>query len=313
MPVAFVSANLLLRHMNVSITLFTTSQGIAMVGALVAHFGQSPFDIVIDASSLLFRGDGSRLTANTGHLGVSERCAFRLQKILSIGRSPYYHTIFMDADAFPCSARIAHLFHMHDSAAVDMVLMPEPIRPDNGYNSGFMSVKSTPGVRRLTHEWLMRVAVACSTDDRVVGGKVVKDKAGHVVDQPRLFELLQSMSADGSLAFGTMPYEYQACRPEMWRSEEEAMQYLAAYNLPRNRSILDHPPCPVAHINPFKNPWLITSKVDRFCNTSGAPKVSALLKETLAFAFTLNGTHVRIPEEKAQWCKSHLKRGIRGF
>mmetsp|Transcript_24060 Transcript_24060/g.80858 ORF Transcript_24060/g.80858 Transcript_24060/m.80858 type:complete len:371 (+) Transcript_24060:92-1204(+) len=312
-PVAFASATMLRQHVNLSTTLFTTAQGIAMIGALVAHFGSSPFDLVIDASSLLFRHDGQPWARRAGALGMTDTCAFRLQKILSIGRSPYEHTLFIDADAFPCSAKLADLFEMHDRLGLDMLLMQEPIRPENGYNSGYMSVKRTAAVQKLTNTWLMRVAEACATEDRVVAGKVVKDKAGHVVDQPRLFELLKSMSESGELRFATMPYEYQACRPEMWRSEEEAVQYMKAYGLPLNRSRLDHPPCPVAHINPFKNPWLITGKVDRFCNTSGLGTVSSILKRILLAGFAQNGTGVRIPDAKAQWCRDHLRRGIRGF
>jgi len=298
-PVAFASATLLRRHANVSVSLFTTSEGISMLGALATRLGNSPFDTVVDATTLLSRHDGTTRGFELQARSLNSSCAFRLQKILTIGRSPYEHTVFMDADAFPCSARLLRVFDEHDAAGTDMMLMPEPTRRKNGYNSGFMSVKNNAAVRALTARWLERVARSCAARRHT-------NAAGKVLDQPDLLKLLTSMRTAGELTFAEMPYELQACRPEMWKNKNESLLYLKAFNQPPDLSLLERPPCPIAHINPFKNPWMITGRVDKFCDTKGLGPLSKYLLEVLHAGFSFHENGHGIPAAKAATCRKRL-------
>lgn len=298
-PVAFVTATLLARHLNTSVSLFTNKEGIAMTAALAGHFGHFPYDTLVDATSLISRHDGSALGAASQTLSVDPHCAFRLQKILTIGRSPYEHTIFMDADAFPCSARIERLFELHDRTGADAVLMPEN-KHTKGYNSGFMSVRSTPAWRSLTVRWHDRVARSCQTREHT-------SAAGSVLDQPSLLRQIRQMGTH--LQIAQMPYELQACRPEMWKPGGD-LDYFEQHGLAPNASLLDHPPCPVAHINPFKAPWILVRKVDRFCDTKGLGRLSSLIYRTLKVAFQFNRTDLGLTRERKDWCWARVKRGI---
>lgn len=298
-PVAFVTATLLAKHVNVSVSLFTNKAGIAMASALASHFGHFPFDTLIDATALISRHGGSAGGAAMQQLSVDPHCAFRLQKILTIGRSPYEHTVFMDADAFPCSSRIEQLFDLHDLSGADAVLMPEN-KHTGGYNSGFMSVKSTPAWRTLTVRWHDRVAHSCQSRKHT-------NVVGSVLDQPDLLAQITKMG--GSLKIRKMPYELQACRPEMWKKGGDA-DYFEQHGLTPNASIIEHPPCPVAHVNPFKAPWMLVRKVDKFCDTKGLGKVSSLVYRTLDVALKLNRTDLGITPERMDWCWTHIRRGI---
>lgn len=298
-PVAFASATLLRRHVNVSATLFTNAEGIAMLSALTVKLGSSPFDMVVDATTLLSRHDGSARGLGLQARSVNDSCAFRLQKILTIGRSPYEHTVFMDADAFPCSERLMRVFDAHDASGADMMFMPEPTRRKNGYNSGFIAAKNNAAVRALTARWLERVGNSCAARRNT-------NAVGKVLDQPDLLKLLTRMRKDGELTFAEMPFELQACRPEMWKNKEESLLYLKAFNQPPDLTLLDKPKCPIAHINPFKNPWMITGRVDKFCDTKGLGPLSSYLFDVLSVGFSFHENGHGIPPEKAATCRKRL-------
>ncbi|KAJ1629788.1 hypothetical protein T492DRAFT_872768 [Pavlovales sp. CCMP2436] len=258
-----------------------------MSSALAAHFGHMPYDTVVDATSMISRHDKSAHSQQLQKLSVDPHCAFRLQKILTIGRSPYEHTVFMDADAFPCSSRIESLFDLHDLSGADAMLMPEN-KHTGGYNSGFMAVKSTPAWHTLTVRWHDRVARSCLMRKH-------SNVVGSVLDQPDLLAQITQMA--GHLKVAEMPFELQACRPEMWKRGGD-LDYYEQHHLPHNASILDHPPCPVAHVNPFKAPWLLPRKVDGFCDTKGLGKVSSLVYKTLKVALAFNRTDLGITPER---------------
>jgi hypothetical protein len=301
-PVAFATATLLARHVNLSVTLFTNKEGIAMTSALAAHFGHFPYDTLVDATALIGRHEGRPDAAReAAELSVDPHCAFRLQKILTIGRPPYDHTIFMDADAFPCSARIAELFRLHDLSGADMFLMPEN-KHTGGYNSGFMAVRSTAATRELTLRWHDRVAASCRARKHT-------NVVGSVLDQPDLLRETTRMERRGELKIAQIPYELQACRPEMWKRGGDA-DYFEQHGLVPNASILERPPCPVAHVNPFKAPWLIQRKVDKFCDSKGLGKVSSLVYRTLKVGLAFNRTDLGVSKARADWCWIHIRRGI---
>jgi len=206
----------------------------------------------------------------------------------------------MDADAFPCSSRIERLFELHDLSGADAVLMPEN-KHTGGFNSGFMSVKSTPAWRTLTVRWHDRVAHSCQHRRHT-------NAVGSVLDQPDLLAQIQQMGS--ALKVLPMPYELQACRPEMWKRGGDA-DYFEQHGLTPNASIIEHPPCPVAHVNPFKAPWLLLRRVDKFCDTRGLGKVSSLVYRTLKAGLAFNRTDLGITRERAEWCWTHIRRGIK--
>jgi hypothetical protein len=74
---------------------------------------------------------------------------------------------------------------------------------------------------------------------------------------------------------------------------------------PYNRTLLDYPPCPFAHINPFKFPWYIPEKVDRFCSVRGLGLTSNVLYRVMDVAFA-DPTGLGINPSTAEWCRRQV-------
>lgn len=299
-PLAWTSAYLLQQYkLNIKVALFTSEEGLGTAEKLSLAFGIDPFERVVDATALLDQHD-HRL----GSLGRNKTCAFRLQKIIAHIYAPYEHTLITDADNFPCSERVKTLFDVHDAAGSQAMLMYDPTRP-GVFNGGFQLSKRTPEVRRFKVHWLKKVASSC---DRGVHLRKVGTGVNYVLDQPDMNYLIQrwKQKVNSTRPFDVIPPDLQACRPEMWQGGNETERYLAAMGQPHNRTLLDYPPCPFAHINPFKFPWYIPEKVDRFCSARGLGLTSDVLYRVMDVAFA-DPAGLGINPSTAAWCRRQVR------
>jgi hypothetical protein len=299
-PLAYTGAYLLQQYrLNINVALFTSAEGIGTVEKLVAVFGINPFERVVDATVLLDKHDGRMKS-----LGRNRTCAFRLQKIIAHIYAPYEHSLIMDADNFPCSARVKGLFDAHDAAGSQAMLMYDPTRP-GVFNGGFQLAHRTPEVRRFKVHWLKKVARSCKQGIHM---RKVSTGVNYVLDQPDMNYLLQrwTLKPNSTKPYDVIPPDLTACRPEMWAGGEETERYLRAMGQPNNRTLLDYPPCPFAHINPFKFPWLVPEKVDRFCSPVGVGLASSILYRVMDVAFT-NTAGLGIHPSTAAWCLKQVR------
>lgn len=300
-PVAFVAAIMVRVHTNMSVTLFTNEGGVAMVSLLNVHFQRTPFDMVIDATSLLSRHSGSERGRTIEALARDDKCAFRLQKILAIARSPYEHSLVMDGDAFPCSPRMVDLFDVHDAQGGDVMVTWEPTRPK--FNGGFHVVRRSLGVDLLTAGWFESVSDACERGTTL-------NREGRVLDQPSFNRNLHRLHNAGKLTYSVAPYDLEPCRPEVWKGNaNETRKYLEIRNLPLDMKVDLESICPIAHVNCFKDEGMLVRRVDPFCSTGGLGNVSKLIYRAMQVIFNREpNSFGSLPQDKVNFCWPHIHR-----
>ncbi|KAG8469621.1 hypothetical protein KFE25_006076 [Diacronema lutheri] len=299
-PLAYTSAYLLAQYaLNIKVALFTSAEGVGTAAKLAAAFGQDPFERVVDATALLDQHD-----ARMQGLGRNRTCAFRLQKIIAHIYAPFEHSLIMDADNFPCSRRVRALFDEHDAAGSQAMLMYDPTRPGI-FNGGFQLAKRTPEVRRFKVHWLKKVARSCKHGIHI---RRTERGVNYVLDQPDMNYLLQrwTQKVNSTKPYDVIAPDLQACRPEMWAGGDESARYLQAMGQPGNVTLLDSPPCPFAHINPFKFPWFLPEKVDAFCSVRGLGDTSTILYRVMEVAFN-DTTGLGIHPATARWCLKQVR------
>ncbi|KAJ1629265.1 hypothetical protein T492DRAFT_1012027 [Pavlovales sp. CCMP2436] len=299
-PLAYTSAFMLQQlGLNLKVALFTSEEGVGTAAKLATIFGHDPFERVVDATALLDQHD-----VRMRDLGRNRTCAFRLQKIIAHIYAPYDHSLIMDADNFPCSKRVTALFDAHDAAGSQAMLMYDPTRPGI-YNGGFQLAKRTGEVRRFKVHWLKKVARSCHLGIHI---RKVPSGINYVLDQPDMNYLIQrwTLKVNSTTPIDVIPNDLMACRPEMWEGGEESEKYLQLMGQSGNLSFLDYPPCPFAHINPFKFPWFFPEKVDRFCSVRGLGATSDILTRVMEVAFN-DTRRLGISPTTGRWCVNQVK------